>query len=73
MTTIEQAGGLSAPRRDFSTARRIIAKTGLQSLAGAAGGALHPSLHRHGLRLQRVLAAAVARDRHHQDRMPATI
>ena len=36
---------------------------GLQSLAGAAGGALHPSVHRHGLRLLRVLAAAVARHR----------
>ena len=35
----------------------------LQSLAGAAGGALHSSVHRHGLRVQRVLAAAIARDR----------
>ena len=45
---------------------RIIAKAGIQSLAGAAGGAVHPPVHRHGLRLQRVLAAAVARHRHHQ-------
>jgi len=38
----------------------------LQSLAGATGGTLHPSVHRHGLRLQRVLAAAVARARHYR-------
>ena len=38
----------------------------VQSLAGAAGGALHPSVHRHGLWLQRVLAAAVARARRHR-------
>ena len=38
----------------------------VQSLAGAAGRALHSSLHRHGLRLQRVLAAAVARARRHR-------
>src|SRR5438045_6515596 len=35
----------------------------LQPLAGAACGALHPPLHRYGLRLQCVLAAAVARRR----------
>ena len=33
-------------------------QAGLQSLAGSAGGAGDPSVHRHGLWLQRVLAAA---------------
>src|SRR5690348_13822845 len=35
----------------------------LQSLDGTACGTLHSSLYRHGLRLQRVLAASVARNR----------
>ena len=51
-----------APGRVFSIGAHDCDRR-LQSLAGAAGGALHPSVHRHGLRLHRVLAAAVARDR----------
>ena len=38
--------------------------SGLQPLADPPGGARDPPVHRHGLRLQRVLAAAVARRRH---------
>jgi MFS family permease len=46
------AAGIAGPRAHHREGR-------LQPLAGAAGRALHPSLHRHGLWLQRVLAAAV--------------
>ena len=64
MTTMESAGScLRRPDWRNSRSRAYDRNGRLQSLAGAARGALHPSLHRHGLRLQRVLAAAVARDR----------
>ena len=66
MTTAETAGRLIGVAPGILDKERIIAQARLQSLAGAAGRALHPSLHRHGLRLQRVLAAAVARDRRHR-------
>ena len=39
--------------------------TGLQPLARTARSACHPSLHRHGLWLQRLLAALVQGHRHH--------
>jgi hypothetical protein len=48
MTTIAQAGGGFAPLAGLLDRERIIAKAGF-NLAGAAGGALHPSLHRNGL------------------------
>ena len=56
--TLAPSGALGTPRQGANDRNRR-----LQSLAGAAGGALHSSLHRHGLWLQRVLAAAVARAR----------
>ena len=66
MTTAETAGRLIGVAPGILDKERIDRGRRLQSLAGAAGGALHPSVHRHGLRLQRVLAAAVARDRRHR-------
>ena len=51
------AGCRSARPRTHHRHRRV------QSLAGAARGALHPSLHRHGVRVQRVLEAAARRAR----------
>src|SRR5882724_7753655 len=46
-----------------SRSRAHDCKGWLQSLAGATRGALHSSVHRHGLWLFRVLAAVVALDR----------
>ncbi len=64
MTTIEQplAGGGDGIAGILDR-ERIIATP--DSIAGwCRRRRSHPSLHRHGLRLQRVLAAAVARHRH---------
>ena len=63
MTTAETAGRLIGVAPGILDKERIDRGRWLQSLAGAAGRALHSSVHRHGLRLQRVLAAAVACDR----------
>ena len=43
-----------------------VAEPGLQPLAGAAGGAVRASLHRPGLRLQRLQPAADQAARHHR-------
>ena len=43
-------------------------RTGLQPLAGAARRARHSPVHRHGVRLLGVLAAAVEGARHHAER-----
>ena len=51
-------------RRWPSRPRTHHCQTGIQSLARAAGRPCHPSLHRHGLWLFRLLAAAHQVDRH---------
>ena len=49
-----------APQPNFLSRERTVASADIQSLARAAGGARHSSVHRHGLWLFRLLAAAVA-------------
>ncbi len=63
MTTISSAGSVVRCRSGFPRQGEDYCDCRLQPLARAARGALHPSVHRHGLRFQRVLAAAVACDR----------
>ena len=62
MTTIGNAGSLSGVKPGLLDRERHYRDGGFQSLVGAAGGTVYPSVYRHGLRLQRVLAAAVASD-----------
>ncbi len=62
MTTISSAGTMAGAGGGILDRAHDCSRW-LQSLAGAACGALYPSLYRHGLRLLGVLAAAVARDR----------
>ena len=54
-----RAGSTCRPGVRFSVQGTQHCRPRLQSLAGAPGCARDPPVHRHGLRLQRVLAAAV--------------
>ncbi len=59
-------GGSQWRRHRFAVQGAHRCASGVQSLAGAAGCTGNPSLYRHGLWLQRVLAAAVQGAGHHR-------
>ena len=65
MTTVDVAQGFPVSETGLLDRERIIAKPGFNRWLVPPAALAHPSVHRHGLRLQRVLAAAVTADRHH--------
>ncbi len=56
---------VAEPMPGFLSRERTVAGATVQSVARAAGGVGHPPVHRYGLRVFRVLAAAVEGDRRH--------
>ena len=60
-TTVRGTGELVDAGLGLLDRERIIAKAGFNRWLVPPGRALHSSVHRHGVRLQRLLAAPIAR------------
>ena len=64
MATIGAVAGIEpAAGTGLLSRYRIVAKSAVQPLAGPAGSVGDPSLHRHGLWVQRILASPVEGNR----------